>query len=53
MMKENSADLGLLDVRGIRFDELLNDSNDAAFRRALDRILSPSDDACNGFQANI
>jgi hypothetical protein len=52
-MNEDSADLGLLDVRGLGLSELLSESNDSAFRRALDRILSPSGDACNGFQANI
>lgn len=49
----NSADLGLLDVRGIGLDELLREPDDSAFRQALDRILSPSGDACHGFSANI
>jgi hypothetical protein len=53
MMNENSADLGLLDVRGLGLGELLSEPDDSAFRRALDRILSSSGDACNGFQAAI
>ncbi len=53
-VNENSTDLGLLDVSGLRLDELLAEPDDSAFRRALDRILSPSSaSACNGFQANI
>jgi hypothetical protein len=52
-MNENSADLGLLDLRDLGLDELLSEPDDSALRRALDRILSPSGDACNGFQANI
>lgn len=52
-MNENSADLGLLDVRGFGLDELLSEPDDSAFKRALDRILCSSDDACNGFSANI
>ena len=53
MMNENSADLGLMDVRSLGLDELLSESDDSAFRQALDRLLSPSGDACNGFQSNI
>jgi hypothetical protein len=52
-MNENSSDIGLLDLRGLGLHELLSEADDSAFRRALDRIMSPSHDACNGFQANI
>jgi hypothetical protein len=52
-MKEDSADLGLLDVRGLGVDQLLSEPNDPAFRRALDRILSPSGSACSAFQSTI
>lgn len=53
-MNENVTDPGLMDVSGLKLDELLSKLGDSAFRLALDRILSPeADDACNGFQANI
>ena len=52
-MNENSAEFGLLDVRGIGLGELLSEGGDPAFRRALDRLLTSPDDACNSFNASI
>jgi hypothetical protein len=53
-MNENSADFVFIDVAELQLDELLSRPDDAAFQRALNRILySRTGDACNGFQANI
>jgi hypothetical protein len=54
MMKESPTDPGLLDMHGIQLDKLLSEPDESAFKRALDRILATSGNACiGGFQATI
>jgi hypothetical protein len=54
VMNENIDDRGLLDVSKLGLGELMAETDDSAFGRALNRILSsPADGACNGFQASI
>ena len=53
-MTEDVADHGLLDVSGLRLGEQLDEGDESAFARALERILAPGvDGTCNGFQASI
>ena len=53
-MSDNVPDLGLLDVSKLRLDELLNEADESALVRALNRVLrSTADDACNTFNAII
>jgi hypothetical protein len=53
-MSDDVPDLELMDVSRLRLDELLNQADESALVRALNRVLcSTATDACNGFQASI
>lgn len=52
-MTDDTAEDGLLDLRGLSREELLN-VDEPSFRSALDRVVDPQrDGGCYGFNSSI